>query len=68
MLDIHMNNDMDINTHMDINTSRPLYDGGSGVCVYFVCVYIFSDLLVSFACLWSSFCFPQGDFGDLIIW
>ena len=27
-------------------TSRPLYGGGSGVCVYFVYVYIFCDLLV----------------------
>ena len=36
------------------SSSRPLYDGESGVCVYFVYVYIFCDLLVSFGCLWSS--------------
>ena len=48
-----------------IYTSRPLYGGGSGVCVYFVYVYIVLWFGVSFGCLWSSFCSPWGDFGSL---
>ena len=31
-------------------------------CILIMCIY-FSDLLVSFECLWNSFCCPWGDFG-----
>ena len=44
-------------------TSRPLYGGGSGVCVYSVYVYIVFALWVSSGCLWSTFCRPWVDFG-----
>ena len=48
-----------------ITTSRPLYGGGSGVCVYFVYVYIVLWFVALLWCLWSSFCSPWGDFGSL---
>ena len=35
----NMNNYVDINVCV-FRTSRPLYGGGSGVCVYFVHVYV----------------------------
>ena len=46
-----------------ISTSRPLYGGGSGVCVYFIYVYIFCDLLLSFGRLGDSLWFPWDHFG-----
>ena len=36
---VHTISDIDMSSIIVI-TSRPLYGGGSGVCVYFVCVYI----------------------------
>ena len=47
------------------NTSRPLYGGGSGVCVYFVYVYI---VLCFVGLLWVALgphFAPWGDFAHL---
>ena len=58
-------------TLLYITTSRPLYGGGSGVCVYFVYVYIvlwfvgfllvsLELVLLSLDQLWASFWEPLG--------
>ena len=60
-----MNNTYVIWQYVYIDTSRPLYCGGSGVCVYFVYVYIalcFVGLL--WVALGPHFA-PWGDFAPL---